>query len=61
MTETVFAPGPVAVELSGAIKGMLDDWPEDRDAMQVTLNMTKVQWAELLDALRVGLIEQGLE
>jgi hypothetical protein len=54
VTETVYGPGPVADELRGAIEGMLADWAPDLEAVQITLNMTKPQWEELLDALHAA-------
>jgi hypothetical protein len=43
---------PVDQRLADLIENMLNEWPDDRMAAKVTLDMTFDQWNELLTTLR---------
>jgi hypothetical protein len=52
VTETEHKGATAPEALAGAIEKMMLEWPEGTDAAKITLNMTRAQWAQLLDALR---------
>jgi hypothetical protein len=60
VTETEYKGATAPEALAGAIEKMLLEWPEGTDSAKITLNMTRAQWAELLDALHLAEAESLL-
>lgn len=44
----------IAERLATLVENMLTEWPDDRPAAKVTLDMTFDQWGEFLETLRRG-------